>query len=115
MKVALYIRVSTEEQAKEGFSIDAQTRLLRQYFEKQGSQIVEVYKDEGYSGKSIEGRPAMLQLLNDCDNGSFDTVAVWKVNRLSRKQLHILQMLDTFEKNSVKFFSLSDENIDAST
>ncbi|PWW08795.1 DNA invertase Pin-like site-specific DNA recombinase [Paenibacillus cellulosilyticus] len=115
MKVAIYVRVSTQEQAKDGYSIDAQTKLLTQHFTNAGYEIYEVYKDEGYSGKDIKGRPAMVKLLEDSNKGLFDTVAVWKVTRLARVHLHTLQILETFEKNNIKFFSLSDENIDAST
>ncbi|WP_339847780.1 recombinase family protein [Paenibacillus sp. FSL W7-1088] len=114
MRVALYIRVSTEEQVKEGYSIDAQINVLKSHFENKGYEIVNVYKDDGYSGKNIEDRPNLKMLLADSGNGLFDMVAVWRINRMSRKQLDFLQIIDTLEKNSVAFFSLS-ENIDAST
>lgn len=50
MRIALYVRVSTEEQAKEGYSIDAQINILTTHFKNKGDNVVEIYKDDGYSG-----------------------------------------------------------------
>jgi site-specific DNA recombinase len=113
MKVALYVRVSTEEQADEGFSINGQIKTLEDYCERNRYEVVKVYKDEGLSGKSMN-RPALRELLKDCKSNLFDMVMVWKISRLARKQVDFLNIIDLLEKNNVTFFSYS-ENIDAST
>ncbi|WP_234447066.1 recombinase family protein [Virgibacillus salexigens] len=110
-KVAIYCRVSTEEQASEGYSIDAQLDLLRQYAKLYGWQVSHEYIDEGISGKSIKGRPAMQRLVSDIEKEEFQAVLVWKISRLSRNMLDTLVLLDKFEKYNVKFISYS-ENFD---
>jgi site-specific DNA recombinase len=113
-RVAIYARVSTEEQAKEGFSITAQLQTLRQYAQIYNWEVVDEYVDEGISGKSVKGRPEMKRLMKDVENERFDAVIVWKISRLSRNMLDTLTILDKFEKNNVKFVSYS-ENFDTSS
>ena len=79
LRAAIYVRVSTEEQANEGFSIQAQLADLHRYAEIHNIEIVEQYVDEGYSGKSIEGRPHMQRLLKDSRQGKFNVVLVYKI------------------------------------
>lgn len=112
MNVAIYARVSTEEQAVDGFSIQGQVNVLSDYCNMRNYKIVNIYKDEGISGKSIKDRPALNQLLHDSKLGLFNMVIVWKISRLSRKQLDFLTIIDEFEKNNISFNSYS-ENIDA--
>ncbi|WP_096550002.1 recombinase family protein [Ureibacillus thermosphaericus] len=113
-RVAIYARVSTEEQAKEGFSIAAQLQTLRQYAQVYKWEVVDEYVDEGISGKSVNGRPEMQRLIKDVENERFDAVIVWKISRLSRNMLDTLMILDKFEKYNVKFISYS-ENFDTSS
>ncbi|MGV2939306.1 recombinase family protein [Mesobacillus sp. LC4] len=112
--VAIYCRVSTEEQASEGYSISAQLHTLRQYASLYGWQIAEEYVDEGISGKNIKGRPALQKLNLDVDKGKFQAVLVWKISRLSRNMLDTLVLLEKFDEYDVKFISYS-ENFDTST
>ena len=62
-KVAIYARVSTTEQAEEGYSIDEQIRVLKAFCEHEGYFIYDEYVDRGISGKNIAGRPAAQRLL----------------------------------------------------
>ncbi|MCY8807969.1 recombinase family protein [Bacillus atrophaeus] len=110
-KVAIYARVSTEEQASEGYSISAQLQTLRQYAMLYNWEIADEYGDEGISGKSIKGRPAMQRLVADVEQDKFQAVLVWKISRLSRNMLDTLTLLDKFEDYGVKFISYS-ENFD---
>lgn len=110
-RVAIYCRVSTEEQATEGYSISAQLQTLRQYSQLYGWEIAEEYVDEGISGKNIKGRPAMTRLVADVEKEKFQAVLVWKISRLSRNMLDTLTLLDKFEDYGVKFISYS-ENFD---
>lgn len=85
LRVVLYARVSTEEQADEGHSIDAQLRVLREFCARKGWQVVGEYVDAGYSGKTLK-RPKMQALLHDAQTAprAFDVIAVHKLDRFSR-------------------------------
>lgn len=113
-KAALYVRVSTEEQASEGQSASAQAEVLKQYCKAFGMEVYKVYEDLGYSGKSIKGRPGLSALLEDSRSKCFDTVLVWKISRLSRSLKDLLLIIDILEKNGIAFSSYS-EKFDTST
>lgn len=114
LKGVIYARVSTEEQATEGYSIEAQKQLLYDYAKHRDIQIIDEYIDEGRSGKNIEGRPQMQRLLKNSKNGDFDVVIIYKLDRLSRKTRDSLEIAETLESNNVQLISYS-ENIDTST
>lgn len=114
LKAALYIRVSTEEQANDGLSASAQEETLRQYCSTFGIKVYDVFSDLGLSGKSMRDRRGLKQLLEACGNRSFDLVLVWKISRLSRNLKDLLYLIDVFEKNSIHFASCS-EKFDTST
>ncbi|HWR60195.1 MAG TPA: recombinase family protein [Clostridia bacterium] len=113
-KAALYIRVSTEEQAEEGQSASAQAETLKQYCGAYGIEVFELYQDLGYSGKRLADRPGLARLLEDCGRGCFSLVLVWKISRLSRNLKDLLYLIDIFETCNVHFTSCS-ERFDTST
>lgn len=114
MKIAFYIRVSTLEQAESGYSISEQKDKLTDYCRVKDWQVAKIYSDPGFSGASLD-RPAMQQLITDCELGVFDAVLVYKLDRLSRSQKDTLYLIeDVFNANNVHFMSLS-ENFDTST
>ena len=114
MRTALYVRVSTLEQAESGYSIGEQTSRLKKYCEAKDWVVVKVYTDPGYSGSNME-RPALDSLVNDVIAGSVDMVLVYKLDRLSRSQKDTLYLIeDIFLKNNVGFVSMN-ENFDTST
>lgn len=106
--VAIYVRVSTEEQAEEGFSIDAQLDALRHYARLHKSIVHSEYVDEGISGKSIQNRPELNRLLADAKKGMFDEVLVWKVNRVSRSVADLMVITKHLEDCDVAFKSLTE-------
>lgn len=108
IRVAGYLRVSTEEQAEEGYSIQAQEEVIRKACEIQGKEVVKVYADKGISGKSTNDRLALKELMEDSKKGLFDEVMVWKTSRLARNMLDLLQIVNELEKNNVMFRSLSE-------
>ncbi len=108
-KVAIYSRVSTVEQAEEGCSLDEQERLIREYCTNHHMEVVEVYQDAGISGKDIEHRPAIQQLLKDAKEKKFNLVMSWKINRLSRKLLDAIKIVDTLEKYGIGYQSYSEQ------
>lgn len=114
MKVAIYTRVSTMEQAEEGYSISEQQDKLKKYCDIKDWKVARVYTDPGFSGSNVN-RPSLQQLISDCKNQLFDAVLVYKLDRLSRSQKDTLYLIeDVFNKNGVDFISLS-ENFDTST
>lgn len=114
MKVGIYIRVSTQEQANEGYSIDAQTDRLTSYCKSRDWSIYNTYVDGGFSGSNTN-RPALQQLMNDIENKKINCVLVYKLDRLSRSQKDTLYLIeDVFLKNKIDFVSLN-ENFDTSS
>lgn len=113
-KAVIYARVSTEEQAKEGFSISAQLDELKRYAEQNGFEYIGEYVDEGVSGKSIVGRPEMRKLLRDAERNKFDIVLVYKIDRISRKLKDALDISDVLEKSNVSLIC-PKENFDMSS
>lgn len=107
-KAALYIRVSTREQALDGFSLAAQERVLTEYCQQKNYDISEIYRDEGISGKNIKNRPALLRLLEDSKAGKFDIVLVWKLTRFSRNMADTVNMCETLDKYGVTLISCSE-------
>nr|DAN46857.1 MAG TPA: integrase [Caudoviricetes sp.] len=113
-KVAIYVRVSTTSQAEEGYSIEEQIDKLESYCKIKDWTVYKVYTDGGFSGSNTE-RPALERLIKDADKKKFDTVLVYKLDRLSRSQKDTLFLIeDVFIKNGIEFLSLQ-ENFDTST
>lgn len=113
-KVALYVRVSTTGQLEDGYSIEEQKAKLESYCDIKDWHIYKVYTDGGFSGSTTE-RPALEQLIKDAQSKLFDTVLVYKLDRLSRSQKDTLYLIeDIFLKNNIEFVSLL-ENFDTST
>ncbi len=101
-----YIRVSTDEQAAEGQSLDNQEARIRAYAESQGWEVVEIYREEGYSGKTID-RPELKRLTNAIAAGQIDVLLVYRVDRLTRRQKDLWTLLeDVLEPNKVGFKSV---------
>lgn len=113
----IYIRVSTLDQAEEGYSLAAQERKLREYCEKHKYRIIGLYADRGISGKDIEHRPEMRRLIDDIKNGGDDEkkiVIVWKLSRFSRCLLDLVETCETMEAFNTFLISYS-EPFDSST
>lgn len=114
MNAALYVRVSTQEQAKEGYSVGAQAELLTNYAKAHKWKIYNTYIDDGYSGKDMN-RPAFQNLVADIKKGRVDIVVVWMFDRISRSQKDMLTIIeDILEPNNCAYVSLC-ENFDTST
>lgn len=111
---ALYIRVSTDAQAEEGYSIQAQIERLEAYCKAMGWTNYELYIDGGFSGSNLN-RPEIKRLISNSEKGKIKSVIVYKLDRLSRSQKDTLFLIeDVFMPNNVDFVSLN-ESIDTST
>ena len=111
---AIYIRVSTDAQREEGYSIDAQKEMLTAYCVSKSIKKYDYYIDGGFSGSNIE-RPELARLIDDIKQGKIGCVIVYKLDRLSRSQKDTLYLIeDVFNPNGVDFISLN-ESMDTST
>ena len=112
-RVALYVRVSTQEQATEGVSIEAQLAALKAYAKSQDWEVADEYIDGGFSG-GTDDRPALKRLLIDADRRRFSIVAVCKLDRFFRNLRLLLNNLHGLEQLGIKFVS-TQEGLDTST
>ncbi len=114
METGIYVRVSTDEQAQEGFSIRAQTQKLKDYVRIKDWSLFKIYTDEGLSGKNITGRPAVQKLIEDVKSGYVKNVVVFKIDRLTRSTADLIFLVDLFNGCDCAFNSLM-ESIDTQT
>ena len=113
MLTVAYCRVSTEEQAAEGFSIAGQADKLRVYAELHDLGEVTVIADPGLSGKNLE-RPGLQQLLHMVEEGHVANVLTWRLDRLSRNLSDLILLADRFGQAGVTLHSFT-EKIDLSS
>ena len=78
MRCGIYVRVSTDDQRDNGYSIDSQLRMIKEYCEKNEYNIVDVYNDAGHSGKDLM-RPEMQRLLKDIKSKKIDKLVQLKL------------------------------------
>ncbi|MED2945250.1 recombinase family protein [Bacillus swezeyi] len=107
MTVGIYVRVSTEEQVKEGFSISAQREKLKAYCISQDWTDYKFYVDEGISAKDTK-RPQLELMLNHIKQGLISTVLVYRLDRLTRSVRDLYDLLDLFDKNNCIFRSATE-------
>lgn len=108
IRVIGYVRVSTEEQAREGISIEAQEERIRALATAKGWSLVNIIEDAGYSGKNLN-RPGAKSLIDICRKTEADVVIVYKVDRLTRKQKDLWFLLEeVFEASRVGFVSVTE-------
>lgn len=105
MNVAIYIRVSTQEQTTLNQEIE-----LKKYCERERLTIVNIYKDEGVSGSKTT-RPQLDLMLSDMRNKKFGAIIVWKFDRLGRSTQHLLQVLEELKNKNIRLIATS-QNID---
>jgi DNA invertase Pin-like site-specific DNA recombinase len=112
-KAVGYIRVSTSEQAAEGISLDNQKAKIKAYCGLNDLDLAEIIEDAGKSGKSLN-RDGVERLLSMVKKREIGAVVVYKLDRLSRKVIDTLTIIETLEKAEIAFHSLN-EKIDTST
>ncbi|WP_018934499.1 recombinase family protein [Gracilibacillus lacisalsi] len=113
MKIAAYLRVSTNEQVDHGHSLAEQKERLEAYAKVMGWEKPIYYMDDGYSAGSLK-RPQLQKLIKDIENQKIDTVMTTKLDRLSRNLLELLQVINFMETNDCSYVSAT-ENFDTST
>jgi len=115
LHVYSYSRVSTEEQAELGFSIEAQLEEIKTRCKAEHKVVFKEYVDAGISGKSIEKRPALMQLLQDIESGKVSELWIWKTDRLSRKLSDLLLIMELLKRHNVTLRCVSDVEFDQTT
>lgn len=108
MTTALYIRVSTEEQAREGYSISAQRKQLIEYCQQRGIDDYKIYPEEGKSAKNLK-RPEMEKMLQHIKDGRITSVLVYRLDRLTRSMKDLQFLLETFEENNCTVQSITED------
>lgn len=104
---AIYVRVSTQEQAQQGFSLNAQQEALENYAKALGYEIHRIYRDEGKSAKDMK-RPEMTQMLQDAETGKFSAIFIYKLDRFSRSIKDLILTIDKLKEWGIDFVSLQD-------
>ncbi len=112
MRVCLYSRVSTDEQAKFGTSLEVQREHLIKYASLQGWEIYypepgKIYEDNGYSGYSTD-RPALKRMLRDAASGKFEAILVHKIDRFARNNRILLNLIEEFINLGIGFASATE-------
>lgn len=108
LRAGIYLRVSTFEQVKEGYSLQAQEERLTNFALAKDYNLVAKYIDPGHSGAKLD-RPGLQSMIEDIKNNKLDIILVYKLDRLSRSQKHTLYLIeDVFLKNNVNFVSMSE-------
>ncbi len=107
----IYVRVSTERQVLEGYSISAQKENLTHFAKSHSFNIYDIYADEGISGKNIKDRPNVKRLIQDIKDGIIDIVLLQRLDRLTRSISDTQEFIDLFKKYDVDVWSINDGGI----
>lgn len=113
-KAVIYARVSSEEQAKHGFSIENQKKVCIDFAKKQGYYVAKVFVDEGKSAKNLE-RPEIQELMDYCSKkkNNINAVVIWRLDRISRNTTDYHGVLrPLFERKGIKLLSATEANVD---
>lgn len=113
VKAGIYARVSTDEQAKDGTSLDTQRERCRAFVQARGWELADEYVDDGVSG-SRSSRPELDRLMADCRSGALQAVVFSKFDRFSRNRQHLENACAELDELGVALASVS-ENVDGST
>ena len=108
LRVGAYLRVSTDEQAREGFSLETQLEDIRRYTRQRGWDLAQVYRDDGYSGTN-EKRPAFRQMLRDIQAGKVEVIIIHRLDRLFRNITSLLRRFNEWESQDVQLISIGEQ------
>ena len=112
MRYAAYLRISSEDQVG-NFSMDAQQRAIEAWVTAQAGILVQMYKDEAHSGRTVD-RPAFQQMRKDAAHGKFDAIVVHKFDRFARNRTDALAVKSLLRHDyGIKVFSVSEPSADS--
>ncbi len=104
-----YIRVSTEEQSREGTSLEMQAAKIKAYAELNDLELIDIIADAGISGKSIKARPGIQTVLNMLKSHKVEVVICYKLDRLARNTIETLEMVNRMDKSDVALHSITEK------
>jgi site-specific DNA recombinase len=108
MKIAAgYVRVSTEEQAREGVSLENQGAKIKAYCELNDFELLEIFTDAGLSAKNLN-RPGINKILQMARNKEIDAIVVYKLDRAFRSTIDALEVTSELDKCGVGFHSINE-------
>ena len=107
IKAAIYVRVSTDEQAQYGYSIEAQKEKLLAFCKSQDWEVYKTYVDDGFRATTLN-RPEIQKLIEESNSGKFNMVVFYKLDRLSRSVKDLSYLIETFEKNNTAIKSITE-------
>jgi len=108
MKAIGYIRVSTEEQARDGISLDMQRAKISAYAQLEELELIDVIEDAGISGCSIKGRPGIQEVLSLVRNRRINCVVIYKLDRLARNTSEALDIARLCDSNDISLHSITE-------
>jgi DNA invertase Pin-like site-specific DNA recombinase len=114
VRVVGYTRISTDDQAANGVGLEAQREAITAEAVRRGWHLVAVYEDAGASGKSVEGRPGLVEALAAVESGDAAAIVVSKLDRLSRSLLDFASLMERSRKRGWALVAL-DLQIDTTT
>lgn len=111
---AIYIRVSTEDQAREGFSLGEQKEKLLQLCAFKGYEVFKIYEDAGISAKDMEHRPAFQEMLSDMKKGKINYIVAYKLDRVTRSVRDLEELISVLEQYNC-FLVCDRDDVNTST
>jgi site-specific DNA recombinase len=108
MKVAGYIRVSTQSQAQQGESLKTQEKQIRGFVESKNWKLTKIYRDEGLSGFKAENRPSFQEMISAGKSGKFQGIVFTKLSRFARRTSDFLKYRDELKEKDVLLFSIKE-------
>ena len=105
IRAALYARVSTEEQAINGYSLDAQLEKMRAFCIVHDYEVAEEYVDDGFSGKAYRNRPAYMHMFSPEEMKRWDILIVLKLDRIHRNSKNFMEMMERLKRQGKDFVS----------
>lgn len=110
----LYMRVSTEDQAREGFSLGEQEEKLLQLCKFKELEVYKVYKDAGISAKDMEHRPQFQEMLKDMKEGKLNYIVAYKLDRITRSVRDLEELISVLEQYNC-FLLCDRDDVNTST
>ena len=115
IRVALYIRVSTEEQVRHGYSLQSQKERLLEYCKANDYKVVDIYADEGKSARSkLKNRTELQRLIKDANKDKFDRIVFWRLDRWFRNIADYYKTQEVLESNKIDW-ECTDEEYNTTT
>lgn len=115
LRIALYIRVSTEEQARNGYSLSSQKERLYEYCKEKGYKVIGLYADEGKSARTkLRNRKELLRLVEDVKRNEIDRIIFWRLDRWFRNVADYYKVQEILDKYNVDW-ECTDEEYNTTT